>query len=523
MKSTKRALLTSGLCLMLTALMLVGSTFAWFTDSVVNEGNVIQTGKLDVRATGYRWDEGTNSWTVLHNLRETLITERDWEPGISNVAVVRASNLNSSLAAKVKMQITVVDNQNNLADAIWVHITPIVTAKGNISSVVDVDNLSYARQNILMENENVVSMSRVGEISGLEVTLGHEQEFDNNLYVYYVIEYGMYADAGSQFQGGSIEMQIGVTATQASVESETDGFGNNDYDADAEYAVSATNENFAETIRNATPGTTVLLTEDVHTSTIPVPAGEVTLDLNGHTLRVSNQTTLSGGQKLTLKNGSFIRQGDYNWNSLDFAVIGGASMELDGVTYTGAGFQPQGQGSTVRIANSTVVSKTYCVSTNASASANHGVKVEIEKSTLKCTDADSAAILFNVPGTLTVKDSTLEGGRQALIVRGGTAELSGCELTNRAEYTNTKQYYDSSWGSGNEVPMAGLVVGNRANAYQYAATCTLTDTTITVAGTEVPDIYIYGNAEEGLGATLTYPSGTDYEIVKGGNATIIQN
>ena len=179
MKSTKRALLTSGLCLMLTALMLMGRTFAWFTDSVVNEGNVMQTGKLDVRATGYRWDEGTNSWTVLHNLRETLITERDWEPGISNVAVVRASHLNSSPAGKGKKQITVGDNQNNLADAIWVHITPIVTAKGNISSVVDVDNLSYARQNILMENENVVSMSRVGEISGLEVTLGHEQEFDN--------------------------------------------------------------------------------------------------------------------------------------------------------------------------------------------------------------------------------------------------------------------------------------------------------------------------------------------------------
>ena len=48
MKSTKRALLTSGLCLMLTALMLMGSTFAWFTDSVVNEGNVIQTGKLAI-------------------------------------------------------------------------------------------------------------------------------------------------------------------------------------------------------------------------------------------------------------------------------------------------------------------------------------------------------------------------------------------------------------------------------------------------------------------------------------------
>lgn len=519
MKSTKRALLTSGFCLMLTALMLMGSTFAWFTDSVVNEGNVIQSGTLDVRFTGYRWDATSKKWITNHNLGDILITEKNWEPGISNVAVVRASNLHSNLAVKVKMQINVVGCQKNLKDAIWVHITPIVTTQANVGSVVKVDELEYAGRTFLMESKEVVPMSEVGEVTGLEVPLGSEA--GSKRYVYYVIEYGMYADAGNEYQDGSIDMEIGVMATQAA--EEADGFGNNDYDADAEYAVSATNENFAETIQNATPGTTVLLTENVQTSTIPVPAGEVTLDLNGHTLRISDQTTLSGGQKLTLKNGSFIRQGDYNWNSLDFAVIGGASMELDGVTYKGAGFQPQGQGSTVRIANSTVVSKTYCVSTNASASANYGVKVEIENSTLKCTDADSAAILFNVPGTLTVKDSTLEGGRQALIVRGGTAELSGCELINRAEYTNTKQYYDSSWGSGNEVPMAGLVVGNRANAYQYAATCTLTDTTITAAGTEVPDVYIYGNAEEGLGATLTYPSGTDYEIVEGGNATIIQN
>ena len=49
-KNTKRSMLISGLCLLLTAvmLMLMGSTFAWFTDSVTNEGNKIEAGTLDI-------------------------------------------------------------------------------------------------------------------------------------------------------------------------------------------------------------------------------------------------------------------------------------------------------------------------------------------------------------------------------------------------------------------------------------------------------------------------------------------
>ena len=46
--TTKRALLTSVLSLVLCFAMLLGTTFAWFTDTVTSSGNVIQTGDLDV-------------------------------------------------------------------------------------------------------------------------------------------------------------------------------------------------------------------------------------------------------------------------------------------------------------------------------------------------------------------------------------------------------------------------------------------------------------------------------------------
>ncbi|MBR2615392.1 MAG: SipW-dependent-type signal peptide-containing protein, partial [Clostridia bacterium] len=47
-KTTKRALLMSALALLLSVSMLVGSTFAWFTDSVTSAGNKIQAGTLKI-------------------------------------------------------------------------------------------------------------------------------------------------------------------------------------------------------------------------------------------------------------------------------------------------------------------------------------------------------------------------------------------------------------------------------------------------------------------------------------------
>ena len=48
-KSTKRALLTSVLALLMCVTMLVGATFAWFTDTASTGVNKIQAGNLDVQ------------------------------------------------------------------------------------------------------------------------------------------------------------------------------------------------------------------------------------------------------------------------------------------------------------------------------------------------------------------------------------------------------------------------------------------------------------------------------------------
>ena len=47
-KSTKRALVSSALAILMCGAMLIGTTFAWFTDPASTGVNTIQAGNLDI-------------------------------------------------------------------------------------------------------------------------------------------------------------------------------------------------------------------------------------------------------------------------------------------------------------------------------------------------------------------------------------------------------------------------------------------------------------------------------------------
>ena len=57
--SNRRALIISGVSILLCVLMLVGTTLAWFTDQASNRGNRIESGDLDLLVIGY--DAGGNN------------------------------------------------------------------------------------------------------------------------------------------------------------------------------------------------------------------------------------------------------------------------------------------------------------------------------------------------------------------------------------------------------------------------------------------------------------------------------
>ena len=80
-KSTKSALLMSFTSLLLCFAMLIGSTFAWFTDSATTAVNKIQSGKLDVQlldAQGASLEGQTLGWVAADGRAQGQIL---WEPG----------------------------------------------------------------------------------------------------------------------------------------------------------------------------------------------------------------------------------------------------------------------------------------------------------------------------------------------------------------------------------------------------------------------------------------------------------
>ena len=111
-KTTKKALFASCMSMLLCVSMLVGSTFAWFTDTASTGMNKIMAGKLDVElymhdGTGYvniSKEEkpifGTGS-IAQDNNAETL-----WEPGKTQVAYLMIKN-EGNLALKYRVDVKV--------------------------------------------------------------------------------------------------------------------------------------------------------------------------------------------------------------------------------------------------------------------------------------------------------------------------------------------------------------------------------------------------------------------------------
>lgn len=119
-QSTKRALLTSIMAMLLCFTMLLGTTFAWFTDSVSSEGNVIKSGKLTV---GFQWADGTQdpsaaSWT---NVEGALFDYENWRPGYAVAKHLKISN-DGTLDLNYQMRIVTDGVVSKLADQIDVYV-----------------------------------------------------------------------------------------------------------------------------------------------------------------------------------------------------------------------------------------------------------------------------------------------------------------------------------------------------------------------------------------------------------------
>ena len=107
-KSTKKALLSSVLALVLTCAMLIGTTFAWFTDSAKSGKNKIVAGNLDVELEyATVGEDGTlQNWTSVEGRTDLFEQDTLWEPGHAEVVYLKARNA-GTLALKYKFAMNI--------------------------------------------------------------------------------------------------------------------------------------------------------------------------------------------------------------------------------------------------------------------------------------------------------------------------------------------------------------------------------------------------------------------------------
>ena len=103
-KTTKRALISSVLSLVLCFAMLLGTTFAWFSDSVSSANNIITAGNLDIEL--YYQNDETADWTEVDEDTNVFKKNTLWEPGHAEVVEFKVVN-EGSLALKYQLAVNI--------------------------------------------------------------------------------------------------------------------------------------------------------------------------------------------------------------------------------------------------------------------------------------------------------------------------------------------------------------------------------------------------------------------------------
>ena len=303
-RATKRALLTSVMALVMCVVMLVGTTFAWFTDTASTGVNKIQAGNLDVelqmKDSGGNWvkAEGeTLNWVKAEGHENEQIL---WEPGctyeLPELRIVNKGNL----ALKYKISISGAKDATPENDK-------------NDLKLLDVIDWTYN-----VSGDGGATVAELGTERHLAAKTGEADVFDT-----LTIKGQMQTSAGNDYQGMAIEgIAITVVATQATAE--FDSF-DDQYDKGAEYPILVTTgDELQAIVSNATAPVNIVLTNSITTNNFVIPKDkDVTLDLNGFTLTggdshaILNRGTLyikdsSGNGKIVASkaNTSALRNGD---------------------------------------------------------------------------------------------------------------------------------------------------------------------------------------------------------------------
>ena len=229
-KGTKRSILTSAMALLLCFAMLLGTTLAWFTDSVTSGQHTITAGNLKIDLL-HKVD---SDWISLRdNPTHKIFNYNNWEPGYTRVETLKAENL-GNLALQYRLSLTVESgsetlgkNGERLSDVIDVFVTYSDSTASSFTAIQQSDEWTY--KGTLTEVMANPASFIGGELIPAGKELGNGAEASTVVGAQEVsIALHMRESAGNEYQELSVgNVYVNLVATQWSYE--MDSFGK-DYD-----------------------------------------------------------------------------------------------------------------------------------------------------------------------------------------------------------------------------------------------------------------------------------------------------
>ena len=358
---TKKALRGSLLALFLCIVLLIGTTFAWFTDTASTGVNKIQSGNLKV---GLEYKDANGTWQDATKTTLDFVKAKDapageailWEPGckykLPEIRVVNKGNL----ALKYTMKVTGVEGDQKLNEVIdWtIDGTALADKDGNLAAG--------------SEANPTVSESMTIQ--------GHMQE-----------------SAGNEYQNLSIDgISITVYATQDTVES--DSF-DNQYDANATSA-----DELKDALKN---GGDINVSKDIYTSGDDNAAARMT---------ISKPTTLNLDAKIISPD----NMGNNNTNFTAVIVDADTTINAtkDGGIDTGVN---GGYGINVRNGANLIINNGYYYGGGTVVQVQEGT-VTINGGTFACEPYANPEYGYNF--VINCIDSAYKAGTAKVIIKGGT-------------------------------------------------------------------------------------------------------
>ena len=302
-KSLKRALLSSAFSLIICVAMLIGTTFAWFTDTASTAVNKIQAGNLKVDIVdknGNSLNGKSLSFRDVNNKTDIL-----WEPGarfnLDSFKIVNKGNL----ALKYKVIISGINGSAKLLEAIDFTV-----------------KIGDAAEAALADWEGVLLPDGAAATDTMPVK-------ETKLIT---ISGKMREDAGNEYQGLSIG-GIGITVLATQYTYENDSIGNT-YDRGAAYKGTQEFTSGTHTLGNGGIG---LQSDDIAVKAIgadtklTITGGYYDGGKGGNNICVA----AANGAEVIIKDGTFTVGGDATGlgNSVIYSVGGNITIE-GGFFYT---------------------------------------------------------------------------------------------------------------------------------------------------------------------------------------------